>query len=81
MKILFPLAALCVLAALFASYYVQHNACGAIDKQDRYIVASLRRSLKTIPTLDYYKHHPRERDQALAQIRQEIVVFSQPACH
>ena len=77
---MFPIAALCVVAALFASYYLQRNACGAIDKQDRYIVASLQRSLKTIPTLDYYKHHPRERDAALAQIRDEIVVFSQPAC-
>ena len=79
-KALLCIGAVALLACLAFSAYVDHNVCSGLSTQNAYIVASLQRSLKTVPTLDYYKHHPHERDAALASIRAEIKVFSQPAC-
>ena len=80
MKVLAYIGAVALLLCVVFSVYVEHQSCAALDKQDSYIVTSLRRSLRTLPTLDYYKHHPRELRAALADIRAEIDVFSQRAC-
>ena len=58
----------------------QHGICVAVNKLDTTIETSLRRSLKTIPTLSYYKQHPKEEATVLAQVHQEIASFEPQNC-
>lgn len=55
--------------------------CAGIARLDVAISATLERSLRTIPTLRYYKQHPDERDRALAEIHRELRTFVPPDCH
>jgi hypothetical protein len=86
-KALLFILSLCVLVAIVASAYtfyrqdqVNHDICVASNHQNEAISNSLHRSLKTIPTLSYYKQHPAERDRALAEIHHQLRVFAPRNC-
>ena len=56
------------------------HICVAVNNLDRAITQSLQRRLTNLPKIDYYKHHPRELNHQLAEIRRELHVFKQRDC-
>lgn len=57
------------------------SVCRSVVSLDRTIRTSLGESLKTLPTITYYKHHPAELLQQQRLIARELEQFTPPrAC-
>lgn len=87
MKVMLALILLLALASASVTAFTlkqqgdqQRNICVAVNRLDATIETSLKRSLKTIPTLSYYKQHPKEKATVLSQVRQEIASFQPQNC-
>lgn len=59
---------------------VDRRICVAVNKVNTTIETTLHRSLKTLPTITYYKEHPDELVQQIALVRQEITEFKPLKC-
>ena len=54
--------------------------CLALNRENGYIHSAILRGEKTLPTLSYYKSHPRELGEQLAELRQEEIQFRPVHC-
>ena len=54
--------------------------CLAIEHLKSYAYATAIRSLKTLPTIAYYKQHPDELQAALGQVREQRAFFAPKPC-
>ena len=52
--------------------------CVKLEQVRSYARGAAERGLKTVPTLAYYRQHPREKKQALREIQRQIDYFSPP---
>lgn len=57
-----------------------HRHCLAMQHLERYAYQSALRAEKTLPTLAYYKQHPDELRNALAQTRDQARFFTPEKC-
>lgn len=56
------------------------SVCRAINRFDNVVIATLHRSEKNIPHLAYFRAHPAELRQQLAEIRRQIRAFAPTHC-
>ena len=54
--------------------------CLAIEHLKSYAYSTAQRSLRTLPSLAYYKEHPGELRLVLDQVRQEITFMAPKPC-
>ncbi len=54
--------------------------CRAVEHLKAYAYSTAVRSLKTLPTLAYYKQHPEELVPVLEQVRQQRDYFAPQTC-
>ncbi len=59
---------------------VAMSNCRAIEHLKAYAYSTAVRSLKTLPTLAYYKQHPDELKPALTQVREQRDYFAPQTC-
>lgn len=82
-KLIAILIALFILVSGLTSFIVVRNVsrnCNQIEALKAQIEVSIQRSIKTLPTLTYYKEHPSELQSALNQARQAAKQFAPSKC-
>ena len=69
---------LCFVVTRLAS--VDHGTCVQVQAINAQIEVSLHRSLKSIPTISYYKNHPDELAKVIEQTQEQIELFQPHSC-
>jgi hypothetical protein len=59
---------------------VDHATCVRVSRINAQIEVSLHRSLKSIPTIAYYKNHPEELAKVIDQTQEQIELFRPVSC-
>jgi hypothetical protein len=62
---------------LFASS-TSDSRCNDLQDLRAYVLGSTNRAIKSLPTISYYREHPDERANALANLTQQRDEFSTP---
>lgn len=70
----------CVLCLGGWTAHISIQSCQRVDRLERIAQQQAYRSLKTLPTLAYYKAHPDELSKARDQINGEIAAFAPESC-
>ena len=65
---------------LDAQHIAIHQSCLAIQNLNRVITASLQRSRRNLPRIQYYQQHPVELARQLAEVDRELRVFRPRTC-
>jgi hypothetical protein len=77
-------AVLCAALIVYAIWNTNHQAylaCKRVQSLQQYATATIVRSEKTLPTLAYYRAHPKELAAQMGNIEESKKAFAPVSCH